>query len=255
MYIFSDTALPTGKKSATENEIRILAGMHWHQAVMSLHKQVREEMPQEQRHYLLPRTPEYFRDLLTGKSGLLLGAFADGGLVGSMALSMANGWTEAKERKLITFPDKSGALAKKYRKAAICVFQAMGLRQAYMGRKLSCSLLRAGIKAAVDYGCTHLFAQTAEQNALSWLRFMERGFAVIAAWSGGHSRFLLRWLPPEEKARLLLSATPENVEKYAKSYVMIPMLTARINAGTAQGKTVFLASNNRESEFLTLVSC
>ncbi|MDD5585906.1 MAG: GNAT family N-acetyltransferase [Alphaproteobacteria bacterium] len=244
------TPLSTGTKKASlasplpTNGVGVLSGEIWLETVTALHEKVRAEMPESRRHFLLPKPPEYFRDLLNGKNGILFGAFADGELAGSMALVWEDSFAAARAAGRVTFPDTEGRLAKKYRKGSVGVIQAMGLQGAYMGRGFSRLLLQAAIDRAAQRGCAHLFAQAAEQNTLSWLRFLDQGFAIATAWTGGHRRFLLRWLSPEDRARLLRKNASVERRVFSKNYAQLPALLAELAARLAEGKIAFLDDRN-----------
>jgi hypothetical protein len=231
---------PPPPPAAIANGVAILSGEKWLQTVTALHKRVRAEMPDSKRAFLLPRTPDFFRSLLTGKAGVLFGLFAGAELVGSMALLWADSFSGAREEGLITYPDADGRLAKKYRKGSVAVVQAMGLLNAYMGRGGSRALVQKALECARSHGCAHVFAQIAAQNTLSWLRFLDRGFAIAATWTSGHPRFLLRWLSPEDKAKLLRNSATIERHVYGNNYAQMPALLTELKARLGQGKLAFL---------------
>ena len=243
------SSFPSGKtrpKKRSAYEVRILSGLDQLERVTALHEQVRAEMPDTQRHFLLPKAPEYFRDLLTGKIGVLLGAFAEDELVGSMAVVWAASFASAHAEGRLTCPDSEARLAKKYRAGSAGIIQSMSVQSAYLGRGFSRTLIQAAIDQAKRRGCAHLFAQIAEQNTLSWLRFLDQDFAILAAWASGHRRFLLRWLPPEEKTRLINHAGPTDRHSIGKDYAQLPALLAQLEGRLEQGYMVFL--DNRPDE-------
>jgi GNAT superfamily N-acetyltransferase len=231
-----------------------LTGDQWLEQVMALHLRVREEMPESQRPFLLPRTPEFFRDRLAGKGGALLGARnEEDRLVGFIAMSRADSFDKACADGRITCPDEDGKLAKAYSAGAVAVAQSLCVLNAFVGRGFSHALLDAAIDWAKQNGCAHLFAQTAAQNVLSWMRFLDKDFAIITAWENGHRRFLLRWLSVEAKAKLLRPRAVVGRHSYSKDYAQMPALMAEINARLAQGRTVFLDNKPGEENALSFV--
>jgi GNAT superfamily N-acetyltransferase len=241
------------QKEPTACGTRVLTELDWLAPVVALHELVRAEMPDNQRHFLLPKPPEYFRALLTGKTGVLLGAFVNGDLIGSMALVWAETFAAALAAGRITYPDTDGRLTKLYRKGGTAVIQAMGLRNIHSGHGLSRSLLQAAIGLAGQRGCSHLCAQVAEQNALSWLRFLDQDFAIIAAWTGGHRRYLLRWLSSKDRAKLIRRSAPGDRLSFSKDYAQLPALLAQVTSVAAQGRIVFINNQQNESGALSFV--
>ena len=123
-----------------------------------------------------------------------------------------------------------------------------------MRRGFSRTLIQAAIDQAKRHGCAHLFAQIAEQNTLSWLRFLDQDFAILAVWTSGHRRFLLRWLtPPEEKTQLASRAGPADLHSISKDYEQLPPLLAQLEARLEQGEMVFLDNRPDEAGALRFV--
>jgi GNAT superfamily N-acetyltransferase len=230
---------------------RILTGSEWLDTVLALHNRVRAELPESRRHFLLPKTSDYFRALLEGKGGYLIGAFADDELVGSLALAINDSLASAHTTQRLTCPDANGHLAKTYGKGTVGVLQSMGVLSPFMGRGVSRALLQTALTKATRQGCAHVFAQIAAQNTLSWLRFMDRDFALIATWVSGHRRFLLRWLPPEEKTARLHHAAHR--EGFIKNYSQMPALLAELTAELEQGRIVVPDNTPEEPGALSFV--
>lgn len=222
---------------ATYN-VKKLTGSKWLAPVVAVHERVRAEMPEDRRFFLLPRSRTYYRDLLAEKTGVLFGAFADDELVGSMALVWAPSFAEARNTGALTCPKPVGRFGRKFSKGSAGIIQALGLRKVCLGRKLSCALLSAAIEAAGQQGCAHLFAQVAASNIMSWLRFMERDFAIVTTWDSGHRRFLLYRITPNEKTRLAGHAMDRQI--LDKDYATLSTLLARVMAHVAQKGLVFL---------------
>ncbi len=233
--------------------VQVLRGDGWLGAVVATHERVRDGMLPHQKHFLLPKPASYFRDLLNGIGGILFGVFSDDELVGSMALTWTDGFQDAKAKGRLTAPDKNGRLNKKYGKGRAAVIQSMGLVNPYMGRGFSRVLLQAAIENARQQGCDHVFAQVAEQNTLSWLRFMDQDFAIVSAWIDGHRRYLLKWLAPQEKEKLLKRAKPADRVSYGKSFAQLPALMAQISANVEKERMAFLDNRFGETGALNVV--
>lgn len=231
--------------SPATDGVHVLSGETWLKQVVGLHFQVRAEMPDSQRHFLLPKKPEYFGELLNGKTGVLLGAFVEGQLAGFMAVTRSENFAAAHAENRITCPDDDGKLAKAFGDGAVAVGQSMCALVAHMGRGISRTLIQNAAVWARQNDCAHLFAQVADQNITGWMRFMEQNFAVIATWESGHRRFLLRHMSAEERAEKIRHAVGQHV--YRKDYAQIPALVAEINAKLEHGYIAFLDDKPAEA--------
>ena len=249
----SGTAVSFQPKKRAAYNVKVLSGLDRLNLVTMLHEKARAEMSETQRHFLLPKPPGYFRDLLTGKTGILLSSFANDEPVGSLSVVWADSFAAAHAEGRLTCPDPDGHLAKTYCEGHVGVIQAMSVRSAYMGRGFSRALIQAAIKQANRHGCVHLFAQIAEQNTLSWLRFLDQDFALLAVWASEHRRFLLRWLPPEEKERLISRSGAAGRQSFSKNYAQLPSLMAQLEARLEQGYMAFLDNKPDESGTLRFV--
>ena len=84
------------------------------------------------------------------------------------------------------------------------------------------------------------FSQIADQNDLSWLRFLQQDFAIVTTWESGHRRFLLRRLLPKEKTKFLKQAQPADRHSYAKDYTQVPAILTELVAKLDRGLIAFL---------------
>lgn len=233
--------------------VHLLKGEHWLDPVFALHQQVRAEMPESNRRFLLPKPRDYFSGLLAGKSGVLFGAFADDALVGSLSLLFHDSFAAAHAAGRLTCPDADSRMAKKYGRSAVAVIQSMGVQDAYMGRGISNALLEAALAEAGKQGSAHVFAQIAAQNTLSWLRFMAMDFALMATWTDGHRRFLLRHLSGKEKERILRRRSKTGRQSYPKTYSQIPIILIQLITQLEQGRVVFLNNDPDTSSALNFI--
>ena len=225
-------------QASPANGLQVLSGDIWLARVVELHNRVRAEMPETQRHFLLPKHPSYFQDLLSGKTGALLGVLVHGELAGFMSVVRLDSFAAAHAQNRITCPDDHGHLAAAYGKGAVAVAQSLCVLNAYMGRSFSRTLVQGAVTWARQQGCPHLFAQVAEHNLMGWIRFMDQDFAIVATWESGHRRFLLSWQAPEERAALLRH--PKGQHVYRKDYAQIPALLTELRAKLEHGQTVLL---------------
>jgi len=243
----------TASRTVDRPTVQILTESSWLEPLMSLHLQVRNEMPRAQSHYLLPKNLDYFRDLLAGKDGVIFGVFSKGCLVSSMAFVHAKSFATAHIDGKITCPDPSGELAQFFGNGTVGVIQSLCVRNNYLGRGYSRALIDAGVAFCKEKTYSHLFAQVAAQNTLSWLRFLDHGFGIVASWKSGHRRFLLRWFPPAEKARLIKAARPPDRHSYSKNYSQMPAALSELSAKLKKGYIILLNNKEEKSRSLPFV--
>jgi len=240
-------------KTANRQRARILSGASWLGSVLSLHLQVRSDLPRPQSHFLLPKTAEYFRKLLDGKGGVLFGLVSQNRLVGSMAVLRANSFEAARTGEILTCPDPQGKISASFGEGAVAAVQSLCVKNNHFGRGYSRALIDAAIQWAQDNGCRHLFAQVAAQNTLSWLRFLDHDFAIVSAWKYGHRRFLLRRVSPEEKEHLLRAAASADRHSYRKDYSQMPAALAELSSRLGKGHMVLLNNKHKEAKALPFV--
>lgn len=243
------------QRAAPQNGVYVLSGTTWLDRVVALHEQVRSEMPEDQKHFLLQKSVSYFRELLTGATGLLFGAFANGELVGTTSLVWADSFEAACGAGKLTVPDPHKRLKKKYGKGRLGIMQSMGICSTGTGRGFSKALIQIVIEAAQKHGCAHLFTQIAEQNSLCWLRFLDHDYAIVTSWEKGHRRFLLRWLSPLEKAKRLRRVKPSGRQSFSKKYDQVAILLTQMVAQIERGNEVFLDNKPNDHAALNLVFC
>jgi hypothetical protein len=232
---------------------QILAGLEWLPKIMALHQAVRAEMPEAKRHVLIPKTEAYFRDLLTGKTGVVFGVVAQGKLVGFMNGVRCTSFGQAQAEGFLTCPDTDGSIAAAYGKGSVAVAQSLCVLNAFGGRGFSHALIRAFVVWGTHEKFTHLFAQIAQENAPSWMRFMSYDFAIVDGWIGGHKRFLLRWMSASEKAAQMGRATTSDLHSVNKDYAELPALLAVIGAMLPRGRIVMASGAEPSSTKLDLV--
>lgn len=220
--------------------IQKLIGEGWNQKALELHKQVRSEMPDDQRHWLLPKEIGYFDKILCGQNSALLGVLDGEMLAGFMAVLADNNFAIAHAEGRITIPDDGGKLSKLYGEGKVAVCQSLAVLNKYFGRGISRHLVRAYIEWAQTQKCQHLFTQIADQNFLSWLRFLQEDFALCGTWVAGHRRFFLRHLQPAEKSELVENAKPQDKHSFAKDQAIFPAMLTELTAKVASGKFVVL---------------
>ncbi len=229
-------ASPTRRRQSLA--IKTLSGAEWLDAVVALHSDLLKSSPE----YLMPKSPEYFLRLLLGDGGVLLGAVSGKELAGFVAVLSDGGFAHSHAAGHITCPDDDGRLAAAYGKGAAGVMQSLCVGTKWMGCGVAGRLIEAAVNAADVAGQAHLFAQVADRNVASWVKFLAKGFAIVAAWESGHWRFLLRRRTLEEIAKAG-AAKKRSHHVYRKDYEQLPAILAEIKARTGRGQIVSLEQN------------
>lgn len=184
----------TFNRHSKERYISRIRGLNWLDLVFSLHQKIRKELPSSQRHFLLPRTKDYFEALLKEEKGVLFGVFHKNSLVGLMSVLFAESFTEALKEKYLSCPQAEIFVEENFKSCPVAVIQSLGLSQEHKGISLAKQLLFSGKLFAEQKGCSYVFAQIAEENIPSIFCFREAGFDVVAAWNSDYRRLLLRWV-------------------------------------------------------------
>jgi ribosomal protein S18 acetylase RimI-like enzyme len=161
-------------------------------AASLLHAQVREELPDEKKHALLPRPEAFFQNLLSGKTGALFGAFDGSELVGMVAVLPASSWQAACQAKLVGYPDADGAVAQECGEGAVGVIQSLCVLKKAKGQGVALDLIKAALAFAQEKEIHTLFAQVASDNTCSCVQFIKASFAVAATWPAPYEKHLLR---------------------------------------------------------------
>lgn len=169
--------------------VQPLADEKYLAAVIALHDEIRTNSPTG---YLAAKPPEYFRDLLSGRGGVLLGTIIDGSLAGFVVVVIAPDLKEACSKHHITYPDADGRIARDCGQGSVATVQSLCVETHWRGRNIASNLIKAAVGWAEDHGCVHLLTQVASDNVASWMRFLGCGFAIVGYWQHGHQRFLLR---------------------------------------------------------------
>ena len=227
------TLMATAQNAQTT--IKPLMAKGWLEPVYALHNQVREELPEEKKGSLLVRPPEYFDDLIAGRTGALFGAMVEGKLAGMVAVFKSESWSAAIAAGRLTYPDLDGGVKASCGHGTVGIIQSLCVLKEYKNNGIAQELIEAAKGWSKDNNCAQLFSQVGQSNVCSWVQFMKQGFEIAEGWNGvDHSRYLLRLA--EEKAL-------KSESKYisiAKSLVypdgaarrfLNPVLNAQLGAG------------------------
>ncbi len=171
----------------------------WLDACLGLHERVFLAGEQAGRQGLVKRDEDYFLNLLTGKEGVLFGAFVGVQLIGMVALRRHEGLGEALAKKTLTCPfGERGAEAPSFADS-VQVIQSLCVDPVFTKQRVGCFLLEAALAEAGRLKNSTLFAQVAAHNKQSWLKFLSHGFGIVWQWKTNYSRFLLQRFTQEEK--------------------------------------------------------
>lgn len=174
-------------------EIKVLSSELWLEVVMQLHSKVRLQVPAGMPPFLVPKSKEYFLDLLNGKSGLLLGAFVGNKLAGITALVFSDSFAQAHDDGIMTCPDESKALRQLYTKKPVAIIQSVCVDQKFGKIGLCKGLIAKALTYAEQAECRDVFVQIATHNELSMKVFQKQGFVQICSWFIDYDRTLLHF--------------------------------------------------------------
>jgi GNAT superfamily N-acetyltransferase len=236
-----------------QTDLRILSGLGWLDQVVAVHRAVRAEMPPAQRHCLMEKSEAYFRDLLTGAKGVLFGVVLGEQVVGFMGVVRQPSFAAAKAAHAITCPDEDGQLAAVYGDVPVAVAQSLCVLKAHGGKGYSHALIKAVAAWAEAEGYAHLFAQIAQENVVSWMRFLANRFAIVAGWTSGHARFLMRHMSQAEISRQMGRALKSDLTSVKKDYAELPALLVVIGAMLRKKRIVLAHGAEPSSDRLNLV--
>ncbi len=156
-----------------------------------LHKHVRHSLPQEDKHFLQPKTERYFEKLSHKHGGVLLGAYAGTKLVGLAAMAKHKDLWGAFQCGGVTVPN-ARLLSQKYAIGPVAIVQAFCVSHDTISTGAASVLMDAVKRYARQEMFVHLFAQTAQDNWRGLSCFRKNGYASIADWQApDHARFLL----------------------------------------------------------------
>ncbi len=172
-------SLKTAADAATISVVPLIT-QDWLAAVVALHKKAWEELPDDKKHMLLPRSPDYFAGLLAQKNSVLYGAFQGEHLVGMAAALRATNWFMAKQAGLVTCPDKGPEIRSSHSFSSVAVVQALCVLK--KGNGIALELIAATKAWSKQKGCSYLFAQVAQDNECGQKKFRQQNFDSIAEW-------------------------------------------------------------------------
>ncbi|MDD2324846.1 MAG: GNAT family N-acetyltransferase [Alphaproteobacteria bacterium] len=182
---------PQTQNQGPIHTVEVLHDPAWIHAVFSLHEQVRTETAHGKTPVLICKSEAYFLDLLSGKTGLLLGGFAGGELAGLTALKLCDTFAKACAEGIITCTDAAQTLAPSYPNGPVVIIQSVCVLHQHKKNGLSQYLLPKAIQQAKEMGCTDAFAQVAAHNQASLKMFEKVGFDPIATWTNDYERVLV----------------------------------------------------------------
>ncbi len=148
-------------------------------AVLELQEHTRAALPEGHKMFVLPQPESYFRDLLEGKTGLMIGIRAEGKLLSQMALMGPLTLDQMIDRQKLTRNEIEFHHAGHHDQVVIA--KSMAVHPDWRGNELSQHMLEAAVNSPLAHGADHVFAQISVDNVRSWELFLREGFGIIGA--------------------------------------------------------------------------
>ncbi|MBV8061054.1 MAG: GNAT family N-acetyltransferase [Alphaproteobacteria bacterium] len=161
--------------------------------VLSLQEETCAALPESQKRFILPRTPEYFRSFLTRQSGYMVGMLYKGRLIGQLAMLGPSLLEKAIENNTITY--NSVVFHHAHILDEVMVAKSVAVHPDWRGNDIAQNLLSTALEQAEARACDHVFAQVSAENIRSWEMFLQMGFGIVAAGldpTDGKPRFVLQ---------------------------------------------------------------
>jgi GNAT superfamily N-acetyltransferase len=165
-------------KAGTDVSIAVLRPEHLDR-VLVLQGETRAALPDAQKMFVLPQSPEYFSNLLARQNGLMLGVWLADKLIAQMALMGSLSLEDAIARNAITRNDVMFHHAGAFE--SVVVAKSMSVHPAWRGHELSAAMLDAALTLPLARAADHVFAQISADNVRSWDLFLRAGFGIVAA--------------------------------------------------------------------------
>jgi GNAT superfamily N-acetyltransferase len=151
--------------------------------VLHLQDRTRDALPADMKLFVLPQGINYFQNLLTRQTGILIGIRAQTlvgpTLVAQMALMGPMTLREAIEGHLITFNDVPFHHASLT--DSVVILKSMAVHPDWRGNDLSKHLLSFALDLPFTQVVDHVFAQISVGNKRSWDIFARGGFGIVGA--------------------------------------------------------------------------
>lgn len=187
----------------------ILDSNEWLDSVFAAHQEALAALPEQQKHFLLPKPRTYFESLLEGRGGAIIGAVdTKGELVGFCAVAQKDSWQEAQETRAVSCPDADQTMAALCSDKQIFVVQSFCVKPTSQGKAFSQGILEHAFLWAKKQVCAsgkaaELVAQVSTDNQCGWTKFARAGYAMERTWAEGahgvsRQKFLMRHLSRAE---------------------------------------------------------
>ena len=175
MQPIKEIKLPKSNETAS---VEVLGVEHLAQ-VLALQDETRNALPESQKMFVLPQQPAYFRDLLSGETGVMVGVRVRGQLVAQMALMGPLKLCDAISRNAITRNEVTLHHAGQFE--SVVIAKSMTVHPAWRGNELSGIMLESVLTLPMARTADHVFAQISADNIRSWDIFLRNGFGIVAA--------------------------------------------------------------------------
>ena len=147
--------------------------------VIELHDWTRANLPPDKKQFILPHGTTYFEDLLSQKTGLMIGIRTGGLLIAQIALKGPMGLDDAINDQVITHNDVTFYHASL--NDTVVVIKSLASHPEWRGNELAKTLVNYAVEIPFTKDCDHMFAQISAANKHSWDIFLSQGFGLVAA--------------------------------------------------------------------------
>ncbi|MDD3029515.1 MAG: hypothetical protein PHS57_04455 [Alphaproteobacteria bacterium] len=147
--------------------------------VINLHEQARAALPENRKRHILPQQASYFKDLLAGTTGRMVGIRVERKLIAQLVLIGPLSLREAIAGNIITHNDLSFHHASL--NDSVIVFKSMASLPDWRGNDLAQSLVDYAENHPFVRVADHLFTQISVSNRRSWNVFAVKKFGIVGA--------------------------------------------------------------------------
>ena len=161
--------------------------------VLALQEISRACLPEDKKRFIILQSPAYFQNLLTRRTGVMIGVRTDGMLIAQMAVYGPVELREAIALKLITrndLPFHHASLTDN-----VVIYKSMTAHPEWRGNDLSKNMLIFADALPLTRAAHHAFAQVSVGNKRSWDAFARQHFGIVAAAydpEDGMARFIFQ---------------------------------------------------------------
>ena len=148
-------------------------------SVVSLHNNTIASLPEDKKRFVLPQTEDYFSNLLSELTGVMVGLKVKGELIAQIALVGELSIDETVERKLLTKNNVSFHHVNS--EDSIVIVKSLVSNPDWRGNDLCSHIIKESFKTPLVLSSDHLLTQISADNECSVKKFLGYGFGIVAA--------------------------------------------------------------------------